>query len=299
MILNGTKPQFDIPTSSSRRLYYPEEISAKILLHLRKIATDHFKGRAIAKAVMSVPAEFDDQQRNATVQAAQLAGFDVLRVVNEPTAAALAYGLHEKPNITYVLIVDLGGGTLDVSLLLSLRGMFVTIAMADVIRVKFGASVEDDAELRSVRAAAESAKLTLTYETHTVVNLTFTSLHTVPTATLQYNLSRTAFEDVNRSLFLKVLQPIEVVLRDANLTKVDIDEIVLIGGSTRIPKIRQLIAEYFDKSPNCRIDPELAVGIGVAMQAGILEGAWPLQVSAVELPARFKKIHIYDDSNDV
>jgi len=254
---------------------------------------------------MSVPAEFDMAQRNATIKAASLAGIEVLRLINEPTAAAMAYGLHKKAGVSNVMVVDLGGGTLDVSLLNIQGGMFVTMAMAGnnrlggqdfnarlmsylmaVIKNRFGEELTNAEDIQRVRQEVESTKINLTTEDWVIVKLTLPSLNQgKKLAIFEEKISRLTFEKLNEDLFQKVLQPIERVLKEVELPKEYVDEVVLVGGSTRIPRVRELIKEYFNgKTPNVSIDPELAVATGVAIQAGIIGGMWPLQVSALELP---------------
>uniref|UniRef100_A0A3Q0ST18 Heat shock protein 70 family, member 13 n=1 Tax=Amphilophus citrinellus TaxID=61819 RepID=A0A3Q0ST18_AMPCI len=235
----------------------PEFIGSRLLLKMRKMAERQL-GVLVNKAVISVPAEFDERQRNYTVRAANLAGLEVLRVINEPTAAAMAYGLH-KVDVFNVLVVDLGGGTLDVSLLNKQGGMFLTRAMAGnvvTIRVPLHLHTLDSSE------------------------------GSTPPVLFQAVITRKLFEELNEDLFQKILAPVETVLAEGHLEKEEVDEIVLVGGSTRIPRIRRLIREYFGKDPNTSVDPDLAVVTGVAIQAGIMGGSWPLQVSALEIPNR-------------
>ncbi|KAK5607523.1 Heat shock 70 kDa protein 13 [Crenichthys baileyi] len=289
----------------------PEFIGSRLLLRLKKMAERQL-GVPIQKAVISVPAEFDERQRNYTVRAANLAGLEILRVINEPTAAAMAYGLH-KVDVFNVLVVDLGGGTLDVSLLNKQGGMFLTRAMAgnnklggqdfsqrlfqytsERVRQQFGITPTLKEDIYHLRQAVEAAKLNLTL--HPSASITaLLHLHTHdgsespegPAAVrFQAMVTRELFEELNEDLFQKILVPVKTVLAEGHLEKEDVDEIVLVGGSTRIPRIRQLISEYFGKEPNTSVDPDLAVVTGVAIQAGIMGGSWPLQVSAIEIPNR-------------
>ncbi|XP_028414333.1 heat shock 70 kDa protein 13-like [Dendronephthya gigantea] len=281
----------------------PEEVGSYIIKELVNDAERNIS-RTITKAVMSVPAEFDKNQRMATKKAAQLAGIEVLRIINEPTAAALAYGLHEHSHINNVIVVDLGGGTLDVSLLNVQGGMFVTMAMAgnnrlggqdfntrllqyflQTIQNTFGKKLDNLEEIQRLHQMVESVKLNLTTDFHVTVNLPLPSLNRAKIlAVFKLNITRSTFEKLNEDLFQKVIDPVKKVLEVTDLKQSDIDEIVLVGGSTRIPRVRHIIKEYFNgKEPNISIDPELAVATGVAIQAGILGGAWPLQVSAIEI----------------
>ncbi len=294
---------FDVQDKGVEKRVTPEEIGSYIIKELVKDAERNVS-RRITKAVMSVPAEFDKDQREATKNAARLAGIEVLRIINEPTAAALAYGLHEHSNITNVMVVDLGGGTLDVSLLNIQGGMFVTMAMAGnnrlggqdfnnrllqyflrTVEEQYGKTLHDLEDIQRLHQLVESVKLNLTTDSHVTVHFPLPSLNNGKSlAVFKLNITRLTFEKLNEDLFEKVLKPVKKVLEVTELEQSDIDEIVLVGGSTRIPRIRQIIKEYFNgKEPNVSIDPELAVATGVAIQAGILGGAWPLHVSAIEI----------------
>ena len=297
------QPYFEIEGNKRKRRVTPEDIGSYLIKELVASAEKNIS-RKITKAVMSVPAEFDKYQREATEKAAKLAGIDVLRIINEPTAAALAYGLHEHKHITNVMVVDLGGGTLDVSLLNVQGGMFITMAMAGnnrlggqdfnnrllqyfytAIHEKFGRTLENLEEIQKLHHEVESVKLNLTTDFEVNVHMPLPSLnHGKSLAVFKINITRSTFEKLNKDLFKRVLEPIKKVLQVTELSQDDVDEVVLVGGSTRIPKVRQIIKDYFNgKEPNVSIDPELAVATGVAIQAGILGGAWPLQVAAIEI----------------
>ncbi|XP_034556841.1 heat shock 70 kDa protein 13 [Notolabrus celidotus] len=312
VINNNGSAEFSISTNSTFTVT-PEFIGSRLLLKLKKMAERQLNV-PIQKAVISVPAEFDERQRNFTVRAANLAGLEILRVINEPTAAAMAYGLH-KVDVFNVLVVDLGGGTLDVSLLNKQGGMFLTRAMAgnnklggqdfsqrllqyttERVRQEFGIPPTLKEDIHRLRQAVEAAKLNLTLQPDTTIRVPL-HLHThdssgssegsPPSLVLfQSVITRELFEELNEDLFQKILAPIETVLSEGHLEKEEVDEIVLVGGSTRIPRIRRLISEYFGKEPNTSVDPDLAVVTGVAIQAGIMGGSWPLQVSAIEIPNR-------------
>uniref|UniRef100_A0A8C3L2T2 Heat shock 70 kDa protein 13 n=1 Tax=Chrysolophus pictus TaxID=9089 RepID=A0A8C3L2T2_CHRPC len=243
---NDGSAEFSVTTNETFRVT-PEHIGSQLLLKLKKMAEDHL-GVPISKAVISVPAEFDERQRNATVKAANLAGLEILRVINEPTAAAMAYGLH-KADVFNVLVVDLGGGTLDVSLLNKQGGMFLTRAMAG-----------------NNKLGGQDFNQRLMQHLYDQLNQVYGSLP-----------SRK--EEIHR-----LRQAVEAVLKEGHLHEEEVDEIVLVGGSTRIPKIREVIRDFFGKEPNTSVDPDLAVVMGVAIQAGIVGGSWPLQVSAIEIP---------------
>ncbi|KFQ29365.1 Heat shock 70 kDa protein 13, partial [Mesitornis unicolor] len=339
---NNGSAEFSVTTNETFRIT-PEHIGSQLLLKLKRMAEDSL-GMPISKAVISVPAEFDERQRNSTVKAANLAGLEILRVINEPTAAAMAYGLH-KADVFNVLVVDLGGGTLDVSLLNKQGGMFLTRAMAgnnklggqdfnqrlmlylyDQLHQMYGSLPSRKEEIHRLRQAVEAVKLNLTvHEAATLkVSLsvparklakdlpesevqTITVLKDKPSrqtkdlenlgdsskvennlvkVVFETEISRKLFETLNEDLFEKILVPIEQVLKEGHLQKEEVDEIVLVGGSTRIPQIRRVIRDFFGKEPNTSVDPDLAVVMGVAIQAGIVGGSWPLQVSAIEIPNR-------------
>ncbi|CAL1526994.1 unnamed protein product [Lymnaea stagnalis] len=298
---------FAVVVNGTEQLVTPEDVGSYIIRELKNAAEKNLSS-PVTKVVMSVPAEFDDLQRNYTIKAGHLAGVDVLRVINEPTAAALAYGLHKKSNLHNVLVVDLGGGTLDVSLLNIQGGMFLTQAMAGnnhlggqdfnqrvmeyllkLIASRFKQVLEDKEDIQSLRLKVEEIKLNLTYHHTAVVSL---HLHSLGNKLFIETVTREEFEGLNLDLFNKVLEPIDKVLQTTELQRNEVDEIVLVGGSTRIPRIIEMIKTHMNKTPNTNVDPELAVVTGVSIQAGILGGMWPLTVSAVELPTRVNKIHI-------
>ncbi|NXB08511.1 HSP13 protein, partial [Cnemophilus loriae] len=334
IVNNNGLAEFSVTTNETFHIT-PERIGSKLLLKLKKMAEANL-GTSISKAVISVPAEFDERQRNSTIKAANLAGLSVLRVINEPTAAAMAYGLH-KADVFNVLVVDLGGGTLDVSLLNKMGGMFITRAMAgnnklggqdfnqrlmvylyDQLRQTYGSLPTQKEEIHRLRQAVEAVKLNLTVHEAATLRVLLTlpankltkelaksqvktnsalkgeaSQNAKGLKNLEDNfvevvfeteISRKLFEMLNEDLFEKILVPIEQVLQEGHLHKAEVDEIVLVGGSTRIPKIRKVIRDFFGKEPNTSVDPDLAVVTGVAIQAGILAGSWPLPVSAIEIP---------------
>ncbi|NWX27461.1 HSP13 protein, partial [Notiomystis cincta] len=332
--------EFSVTTNETFHIT-PERIGSKLLLKLKQMAEANL-GTTISKAVISVPAEFDERQRNSTIRAANLAGLTVLRVINEPTAAAMAYGLH-KADVFNVLVVDLGGGTLDVSLLNKMGGMFITRAMAgnnklggqdfnqrlmvylyDQLRQTYGSLPTQKEEIHRLRQAVEAVKLNLTVHEAATLRVLLTLPANWLTKELaksqasqnmkglkdlgdtskvddnsveivfETEISRKLFEMLNEDLFEKILVPIEQVLQEGHLHKAEVDEIVLVGGSTRIPKIRRVIRDFFGKEPNTSVDPDLAVVTGVAIQAGILAGSWPLQVSAIEIPNKhLRKTNFY------
>ena len=309
----SAKCRYEIISSGKNlSIFYPEDIAAFIIRKL-KTAAEKYLHVKVDKAVISVPADFNAAQRNATKEAGRKAGVKVLRIINEPTAAAMAYGLHKKHGIRSVIVVDFGGGTLDVSLLSIQGGMFVTIAMAGnnrlggqdfnvkminhlqlQIKKKLGMEITTPADIQKLRAEVESAKINLTYSMSAHIKLDITGEQTnAKQSHFEYDITRELFEDVNSELFVKILEPIKVVLTQGELSPSDIDDIVLVGGSTRIPKVRKVIQEFFGKNLNVAVNPDTAVVTGVSIQAGILGGAWPLQVAAIELPQNnLRKIEI-------
>ncbi|KAK2497917.1 hypothetical protein MC885_008538 [Smutsia gigantea] len=284
------------------KIFTPEVLEVEIgrypykSLKLKEMAEEYL-GMPVENAVNSVPAEFDLKQRNSTIEAANLAGLKILRVINEPTAAAMAYGLH-KADVFHVLVIDLGGGTLEVSLLNKQGGMFLTRAMSgnnklggqDVnqrlvqylykqINQTHSFLPSRKEEIHRLRQAVEMVRLNLTL--HQSAQKTKSGESQV---LFEAEISRELFDTLNEDLFQKIHIPIQQVLKEGPLEKTETDEVVLVGGSTRIPRIRQVIREGFGKDPNTSVDPDLAVVTGVAVQAGIDGGSWLLQVSALEIP---------------
>lgn len=306
-------PIFKVKLSNGTKTFSPEDIGALILAKLKKMAEKEIK-RPINLAVVSVPADFDEVQRNATIEAGRRAGLKVVRVINEPTAAALAYGLHKKAGTNVVIVIDFGGGTLDVSLLYVQGGMFVTMAMSGNNRLggqdvnnnlinffrrkiieKHGNIDINAYDLQVIRDEVELLKKNLTDLSSAIFHVSLQSISEVTQEKVNfaYEMSREEFNKVNEELFKKVLEPVEKVLEESETTPALVDEIVLVGGSTRIPKVREIIADYFKKVPNTSIDPDIAVGTGVAAQAGIMGNGWPLKVAAVEVQNhKLKKINV-------
>eukprot|EP00111_Clytia_hemisphaerica_P005897 TCONS_00017105-protein len=304
---------FKVKLKNGTKVFSPEDIGAIILRKLKRMVESEID-RTIKLAVISVPADFDEIQRNATIEAGRRAGLKVVRVINEPTAAALAYGLHKKAGTNVVIVIDFGGGTLDVSLLYVQGGMFVTMAMAGNNRLggqdvnnnlidffrqkiadKHGDVLIDANDLQVIRDHVEILKKSLTDNDKAVFHVFLNALSKVDNIPIDfaYEMTRLEFNTINKELFEKVLKPVETVLEESETRRQDVDEIVLVGGSTRIPRVRELIAEYFGKVPNTAIDPDIAVGIGVAAQAGIMGNGWPLKVSAVEIQNRkLKKVQV-------
>ena len=270
--------------------FSPEEISAQVL---RKLSTDASKylGQSVEKAVITVPAYFNDSQRQATKDAGKIAGLDVLRIINEPTAASLAYGLDKKNNET-ILVFDLGGGTFDVSLLEVGDGVFEVLStsgdthlggddfdrkIVDFLLSEFrnenGIDLSKDPQaLQRLTEAAEKAKVELSTLTETVINLPFITADETGPKHIEVNITRAKFEQLCEDLILRSKIPVENALKDARIEKSKIDEVVLVGGSTRIPAIQKLVQELTGKAPNQTVNPDEVVAIGAAVQGGVLSG---------------------------
>nr|YP_009398290.1 Hsp70-type chaperone [Thaumatella adunca]ARW67476.1 Hsp70-type chaperone [Thaumatella adunca] len=270
--------------------FAPEEISAQVLRKLIEDASTYL-GQPVTKAVITVPAYFNDSQRQATKDAGQIAGLDVLRIINEPTAASLSYGLDKKNNET-ILVFDLGGGTFDVSILEVGDGVFEVLStsgdtnlggddfdhkIVDWLVSEFkndeGIDLSKDRQaLQRLTEASEKAKMELSSLLQTDINLPFiTSTDTGPKH-LEKNITRAKFEDLCSDLISRCQIPVNNSLKDAHLNSADIDEVVLVGGSTRIPAIQNLVKEYIGKDPNQSVNPDEVVAIGAAVQAGVLAG---------------------------
>ena len=286
---SNDKPIITVEYKGEEKDFKPEEISAMILTKMKNVA-ENYLGKAVNSAVITVPAYFNDAQRQATKDAGTIAGLNVLRIINEPTAAAIAYGLDANAKDEQkVLIFDLGGGTFDVSLLTIDDGIFEVLATAgnthlggedfdnrmveyfvNEIKKKQRMDIrENKRAMRKLRTACERAKRTLSTGTQAFLEIDGLAEGKDFSSTI----TRARFNDINMDYFRKCLEPVEKVLKDAKVSKNDVDKIVLVGGSTRIPKIQQMLSEYFNNKPLCKdINPDEAVAYGATVQAAILSG---------------------------
>ncbi len=273
------------------RLYTPQEISAMILQKMKKTAED-FLGSEVTEAVITVPAYFNDSQRQATKEAGEIAGLTVKRIINEPTAAALAYGLDKRNRDMTIAVYDLGGGTFDISILELGEGVFEVKStngdthlggddfdrvlidhLAETFKKQEGIDLrKDPMALQRLKEAAEKAKIELSSATTTEVNLPYvTAVDGVPKH-LVLKITRAEFEKLADKLINRTLRPCQEAMKDAGLTNADIDEIILVGGSTRIPAIQEAVEKFFGKKPNKGVNPDEVVAVGAAIQGGVLSG---------------------------
>ena len=289
-VLKDSNGNIKINCTSLSKEFSPEEISAQVLRKLINDASTYL-GQEVTQAVITVPAYFNDSQRQATMDAGKIAGIEVLRIINEPTAASLAYGLDKKQNET-ILVFDLGGGTFDVSILEVGDGIFEVLSTAgntnlggdnfdkvlvnwlinDFKNVENIDLIEDIQALQRLTEAAEKAKMELSTVEKTTIHLPFITAGKDGPKHIETELTRDKFEDLCKELIQKCKIPVEKALSDARLEKSDINEVVLVGGSTRIPAIQNLVESLTDKKPNQSVNPDEVVAIGAAIQAGILAG---------------------------
>jgi molecular chaperone DnaK len=284
---DNNTPRVDI----DGRLYTPQELSAMILQKMKKTAEDYL-GHAVSQAVITVPAYFNDAQRQATKEAGEIAGLKVERIINEPTAASLAYGLDKKDKDQKIVVFDFGGGTHDVSILELGDGVFEVMAtdgdthlggddidqkIIDWLAEEF--KKDEDLDLRKdamalqrLREAAEKAKIELSSSAQTEINLPYVTATATGPKHLVRTLTRSKFEQLISDLVKRTIQPCETALKAAGLSKSDIDEIILVGGSTRIPAVQEAVEKFFGKKPSKGVNPDEVVAIGAGIQGGVLTG---------------------------
>lgn len=289
-VVSGKSNDARVRVPAMDKIYSPQEISAMILGKLKKDA-ESYLGEEVTQAVITVPAYFNDGQRQATKDAGRIAGLEVLRIINEPTAAALAYGLDKKTNEN-ILVFDLGGGTFDVSILEVGDGVVEVLATSGDTRLggddwddlivdwlvgefKKDQGIDlgqDKQALQRLKEAAEKAKIELSSTMQTDINLPFITADTGGPKHLNISLSRAKFEQISADLLKRLITPVNQALKDAGLGKSEIDEIVLVGGSSRMPMVQDMVSERLDKQANKSVNPDEVVALGAALQAGVLSG---------------------------
>ncbi|NDC41674.1 MAG: molecular chaperone DnaK, partial [Chitinophagia bacterium] len=284
---DNNTPRVDI----EGRLYTPQEISAMVLQKMKKTAED-FLGQEVTEAVITVPAYFNDAQRQATKEAGEIAGLTVRRIINEPTAAALAYGLDKQHTDSKIAVFDLGGGTFDVSILELGDGVFEVKStngdthlggddfdkvimdwLADEFKKDEAVELrKDPMAWQRLKEASEKAKVELSSSQETEINLPYITAVDGAPKHLVRRLTRSKFESLSDSLIERTLEPCRKALKDAGLTTNDIDEVILVGGSTRIPKVQEVVEKFFGKKPHKGVNPDEVVAVGAAIQGGVLTG---------------------------
>lgn len=285
--LMGTGQKIHI--SCINKDFTPQEISAKILAYMKKYAEDNL-GQKVSKAVITVPAYFNDAQRQATKDAGQIAGLDVVRIINEPTAAALAYGTETGAN-QKILVYDLGGGTFDVSILDIGDGTFEVVSTAGdnhlggddwdaviadwikaQIKIEYGVDLTDKMAIQRFKEAAEKAKIELSSMLETTISLPFIGMGSTGPISFETKLTRAKFQDLTKHLLKRTEEPVRRALADAHMTANDLHEVLLIGGSIRMPAVQELVKQLTGKTPNLSVNPDEAVSIGAALQGGVISG---------------------------
>ena len=284
---DNNTPRVDI----DGRLYTPQELSAMVLQKMKKTAEDYL-GQSVTSAVVTVPAYFNDSQRQATKEAGEIAGLKVERIINEPTAAALAYGMDKGGKDKKIAVYDLGGGTFDISILELGDGVFEVLAtngdthlggddfdqvIIDLLAEEFKKSEqidlrEDPMALQRLKEAAEKAKIELSSSTQTEINLPYVTATSSGPKHIVTTLTRAKFEKLSDDLVKRSLEPVKKAMKDAGLSKSDIDEVILVGGSTRIPIIQKEVEKLFGKKPSKGVNPDEVVAVGAAIQGGVLTG---------------------------
>ena len=277
--------------NATNKDYTPQEISAKVLAYMKKYAEDNI-GHEVKKAVITCPAYFNDAQRQATKDAGTIAGLDVVRVISEPTAAALAYGMENAKEEQKILVYDLGGGTFDVSILDIGDGTYEVIStsgdaelggddwdhaiqnwLIDEIRKETGVDLSNNKmALQRLKDESEKAKITLSSSLEAVITLPYIAMNENGPVNFETTLSRAKFQDLTKSLLRRTEDPVRKALADAKLTANDINEVLLIGGSTRMPAVQELVKSLLGKQPNMSVNPDEAVSIGAAVQGGVIRG---------------------------
>merc|ERR1740138_761279 len=288
MVDKNNKPHAEVKVNGEDKLFAAEEISAMVLVKMKEIAEAYLSTK-VTHAVVTVPAYFNDAQRQATKDAGAIAGLVVMRIINEPTAAAIAYGLDKSDGEKTILVFDLGGGTFDVSLLTIDNGVFEVLStngdthlggedfdqrvmeyFTKLYKKKKGKSIKgDNRAIQKLRREVEKAKRTLSSQHQTKIEIE----SFFEGEDFSETLTRARFEELNNDLFRKTMGPVKKAMEGAGLKKTEVDEIVLVGGSTRIPKVQQLVKEFFNgKEPSRGINPDEAVAYGAAVQGGVLGG---------------------------